>query len=168
MARYEIDPATSRVDIVGSSSVHPIRASATGLTGWIEIEGSSDGPFVGGSLKSELRIAVDRLASGNPLVDRETRRRIDARRFPEIIGVVTIAENVSGTRLAVTGDLTFRGETRSVQGEVDVAVADATITVRGSQTFDVRDWNLRLPRLGLLRVHPDVRVGIEVFAHCDR
>lgn len=131
MTRYEIDATASTVDIVGSSSIHPITARATGLVGWIE----TDTPEVG-SLRAEVRISVDRLGSGNPLVDLETRRRIDTRRFPEIVGIVTAAAPLADGRIAVAGD----------------------------QTFDVREWGLRLPRLGLLRVHPDVQVRIEVHA----
>ncbi|MBK5289756.1 MAG: YceI family protein [Acidimicrobiia bacterium] len=165
MARYEIDPLTSRVKIAGSSSVHPITATATGLTGWLDIERGRDGSLRAATFAGEVRIAVDRLASGNPLVDRETRRRIDARKFPEIVGLVTAAVPIDRSGLDVTGDLTFRGETRSVRGEIDLAFDDGTVTVAGTQTFDVRNWGLRLPRIGLLRVHPDVRVDIAVTAH---
>lgn len=159
MTRYEIDATASTVDIVGSSSIHPITARATGLVGWIE----TDTPEAG-SLRAEVRISVDRLGSGNPLVDLETRRRIDARRFPEIVGIVTAAAPLADGRIAVTGDLTFRGERRSVTGEIDLEIDDQGVVVRGDQTFDVREWGLRLPRLGLLRVHPDVQVRIEVHA----
>ncbi len=35
--RYELVPEESQVWIEGSSSVHPIRATASGLTGWVEL-----------------------------------------------------------------------------------------------------------------------------------
>src|SRR5699024_5459107 len=89
MTRFVIDPGDSQVWIEGSSSVHPVHATASGLEGWVELS------FAGANLRKdteargEVRIAVDGLRSGNALVDRETRRRIDARRFPEIVGTVT-------------------------------------------------------------------------------
>lgn len=161
MNRYRIDPEESQVWIEGSSSVHPIRASANGLSGWVELaEPDSSGP----SLAGEVRIAVDRLASGNPLVDRETRRRIDARRHPEIVGSVLGAELVEAGRFAVSGSITFRGVTCPVNGGLAIARDGDQLTVTGAESFDVRQWELRLPRLGLLRVHPDVLVRIRVVA----
>ena len=108
---------------------------------------------------------MDRLASGNALVDRETRHRIDATRYPEIIGTVTGAERIDSERFAVTGDIAFRGEVRSVSGEVVVSLNGKNLIVEGTQTFDVRAWGLRLPRIGFLHVHPDVRVRIRAVAN---
>ncbi len=161
MNRYRIDPDASQVWIEGSSSLHPIRASANGLIGWVELaEPGGAAP----SLAGEIRIAVDRLASGNPLVDRETRRRIDARRHPEIVGSVLGAERVDASRFAVSGSITFRGVTCPVRGELAITRDGDEVIVTGAESFDVRQWGLRLPRLGLLRVHPDVVVRIRVVA----
>jgi polyisoprenoid-binding protein YceI len=165
VSRFEFDPEASQVWIDGSSSVHPVHASATGVTGWIEL-GLSDGGITSASgLAGEVHVAVDRLASGNGLVDRETRHRIDAIRYPEIVGTVTAAERIGSKRLAVNGDIAFRGEVRSVSGELAVSFDGTQLIVEGTQTFDVRDWGLRLPRLGFLRVHPEVRVRIRVVAN---
>jgi polyisoprenoid-binding protein YceI len=161
MRRYRIQPEVSQVWIEGSSSVHSIRASATGLTGWVEIA-EPDAPVA--TLAGEIRIAVDRLGSGNPLVDRETRRRIDARRHPEIVGTVEVAAPVEPDRFAVTGSITFRGVSCRVSGELAVSREGDHVIVTGAETLDVRRWELRLPRLGLLRVHPDVLVRVRVSA----
>ncbi|MBX7160877.1 MAG: YceI family protein [Acidimicrobiia bacterium] len=165
MARYTIDPEASQVWVAGTSSVHPIHATATGLEGWIDVEAGDGAVAAGTGLAGEVRIAVAALRSGNGLVDRETRRRIDARRHPEITGVVTGSDRVAGDRLSLRGDLTFRGETRQVEGEVGVVVDDGgeRIVLEGSQSFDVRDWGLEPPRFAMLKVHPgiDVRVHVE-------
>jgi polyisoprenoid-binding protein YceI len=155
MTRYEIDPDGSQVWIEGSSSVHPIRATATGLTGWVEL---------GEELRGEVRIEVGRLQSGNPLVDRETRRRVDAGKFPEIVGTVIDSERNEGQDISLRGEIEFRGEVRSVAGRVTATVEDDTLTVEGSESFDVRDWGLEPPRVALLRVHPDVTVRIHIEA----
>ncbi len=115
-------------------------------------------------LAGEVHVAVDRLASGNALIDRETRHRIDAVRYPEIVGTVTTAEPIDSKRLAVEGDIAFRGEVRSVSGELAVRFDGTQLIVEGTQTFDVREWGLRPPRIGLLRVHPEVRVRIRLAA----
>jgi hypothetical protein len=99
------------------------------------------------------------------LIDRETRHRIDATRYPEIVGTVTTAERIDSRRFAVTGDIAFRGEVRSVAGELAVSFDGTQLVVEGTETFDVREWGLRPPRIGLLRVHPDVRVRIRAVAN---
>jgi polyisoprenoid-binding protein YceI len=161
---YVIDPDASQVWIDGSSSVHPVRATATGLTGWITLATTASGVAKAPALGGEIRIDVGRLRSGNPLVDRETRRRIDARHHPEIVGTVTAGERTAPDRLHVTGTIAFRGQLQSVTGEVTVGLAPDRVTVEGATTFDVRTWGLQPPRVGLLRVHPEVNVRIHVVA----
>jgi polyisoprenoid-binding protein YceI len=164
VSRFDVEPQGSQVWVDGTSSVHAIHATATGVSGWIEL-GPSDGGIARASrLTGEVRVAVDRLASGNALVDRETRHRIDATRYPEIVGTVTAAERIDSERFAVTGDIAFRGEVRSMSGEVVLSLNGKNLIVEGNQTFDVREWGLRLPRIGFLRVHPEVKVGIRLVA----
>lgn len=159
--RFQLDPERSRVRIEGSSSVHPIRAGAKGLRGWVELDVADRRLGAEPALEGEVRIALDRLRSGNALVDRETRRRVDADRYPEIVGRATASTNVAHDEVALEGEIDFRGATVRVNGLLGVKLEGDEIHLRGTQTFDVRDWGLRLPRLGLLRVHPDVTVGIE-------
>jgi polyisoprenoid-binding protein YceI len=154
VSRYRIDPDTSQVRIAGTSSLHPIHAIATGLQGWVELDGDR--------LSGEVRIEVGRLSSGNALIDRETRRRVDAARFPTITGKSTGATRLGPDRFAVTGDLTFRGEVRQVDGELTISQADGRLVVEGEQTFDVRDWGLKPPRIAMLKVHPEVVVRIHL------
>jgi polyisoprenoid-binding protein YceI len=153
IARFTIDPEQSQVWIDGSSSVHPIRATATGLTGWYEPDG---GGFV--------EIPVARLRSGNPLVDRETRRRIDARRFPTIAGELTELRDTGDGVLHARGTITFRGIAVEVEGDLVVTLRDGGLTITGEQTFDVRDWGLEPPRFAMLQVHPTVTVRIRAEA----
>lgn len=162
--RYLVSPDESQVWIDGSSSIHPIQATATGLTGWLAVATTTRGIAASPALEGEIRIEVGRLRSGNPLVDRETRRRIDARHHPEIVGTVTAGERLAPGRLGVTGTIAFRGEVQAVTGEVTVTIAADQLVVAGSATFDVRDWGLQPPRVGLLRVHPEVAVRLHLVA----
>lgn len=159
--RYQLDPDRSQVWIDGSSSIHPIRATATGVRGWVELMVAGGGPGATPKAEGEVRIEVDRLRSGNPLVDAETRRRIDAGRHPEIIGTVTTSSRVDPGRLALTGQITFRGETQPVDGELEVTVQDDELHLSGQQQLDVRRWGLQPPKLGLVRVHPDITVRFQ-------
>lgn len=160
--RYELDPESSQVWIDGSSTVHPLHSTATGLTGWVELSVSDGGPVPGSSLDGEVRVEVDRLESGNPLVDRETRRRIDARHYPKIVGSVVSARMVEDGTFSVTGDIAFRGETSRVDGTINVSVEGSEVVLEGSQRFDVRYWSLQPPKLMMVRVHPEVNVRIRL------
>ncbi len=164
MARYELDPDRSQVWIEGSSSVHPIHATATGLTGWVEVTLRSARLTQEPTFDGEVRIEVSHLESGNSLVDRETRRRIDAARHPEIVGTVVSATRESDDTVAVTGDIAFRGEVNRVEGAITIAVDGSELVLEGSQQLDVRDWGLKPPKVALLRVHPEVEVRIRLVA----
>lgn len=158
MARYEIVAEESVVDIEASSSVHPIHSKAAGLTGFVEMDGDR---LVGGAVS----FPVSRLRASNPLEEREMKRRIDARRYPTIDGVVTAVEARGDGRFGVTGDVTFRGQARRHEDEVTVeTIDDETVKVTGSSRFDVRDHGMEPPKVLLLRVHPEVTVRIEVVA----
>lgn len=159
--RFEFDPDRSQVWIEGSSSVHPIHANATGLEGWVELDATRNGLAAKPNVAGEVRIAVDRLRSGNPLVDRETRRRVDARRHPFIVGRALSSTRVDATTVRLQGEIEFRGETRTVEGELTLQPEGAEMRLVGSQRFDVRDWGLQPPKVGFLQVHPDVDVRLD-------
>ena len=157
MATFRIVPDRSRVSIVASSSLHPIKGEARGLEGTIETETSG--------LRGRIELPVASLRSGNPLYDVEMHRRVDARRYPTIVGEVVSSTQLSDSRWRLVGDLTFHGVTRQVEGEVLVQTPDpGTVVIEGEHVFDVRDFGVRPPRIGLLRVHPEVSVTISVEA----
>lgn len=166
MTRHEIVPERSEIHVEGSSSVHGIHGQADGATGFVEFD--ADGRLVAGRLEVE----AERLRWGNPLLDGETRRRIDTARHPTIVGDLTeVAATAAGaTRtLRARGSITFHGVTHPVEGELTVSEpTPGTVLVEGEQTFDVRDWDLQPPRLLLLKVSPEIRVRIRIEAVAAR
>lgn len=166
MACFRIVPERSAVLIEASSSLHPIHTRTEGLEGFLEVDvhdGTVDGVD---SASGALSLRVDRLSSGNRLEDRELQRRIDSRRYPTIDGRMTKLQAIgSDGRYRVTGDLTFRGVTRRCEDEVTItSLDDRTIRLEGESAFDIRDFGMDPPRIFMLRVHPDVKVRIEVVA----
>jgi polyisoprenoid-binding protein YceI len=161
MMRYLIDPEASRVWIKGSSSVHPIHAEANGLSGWLSahIDG---GRFVDDDITGHVEIAVDQLASGNELVDRETQRRIDAKHHPLITGDIAAVVAVSNDVADITGVIGFRGQDVEASGTVGIESAGDRLVVEGAQTLDVRRWGLKPPRFLVMRVHPEIEVAIRL------
>jgi polyisoprenoid-binding protein YceI len=165
VARYTIVPEQSRVWIDARSSVHPIHSTTDGLEGFIDLD--ADGNAVlGPNPTGQLSLPVNRLSSGRRLEDRELQKRIDARRYPTIKGVVTGVDPVGDDgRFRVHGDLAFRGVTRSVADDMTLTVVDEhTIRLVGESSFDIRDFGMEPPRILMLRVEPDVKVRVEIVA----
>jgi polyisoprenoid-binding protein YceI len=143
VTRYELDPERSRVDIHATSSVHPIDSSAA-VTGWIELDG--DQPVDG-----EVTVDLTRIRSGNPLIDREAERRLAVRKHPTVTGRLT----GSGR-----GDLTLRGVTGEITGDLHVTASGDEVSVEGSTEFDVTDFGIQPPSLLVIKVHATVRVEL--------
>jgi polyisoprenoid-binding protein YceI len=165
MPRYRIDPKRSRVWIDARSSLHPIHSETDGLRGWIELDLDGDGEGAGAPA-GHLELPVEQLRSGNPLEDRELRRRIDARRYPTIAGELTVMREAERDgRYEVGGELTFRGVTRSYKDEMALEQLDRrTIRLSGRSTFDIRDFGMEPPRILMLKVEPQVAVRVEITA----
>jgi polyisoprenoid-binding protein YceI len=165
VTRFVIDPQRSRVWIEAQSNVHPIHGEATGLQGHLEL-GVADGeldPATPAEMHIELPVAE--LRSGNQLQDREMHRRIDADRFRTIRGDAREVQAVDGRRYRITGDVSFHGATRTMAGDVRIeAPDDRTLVIEGEQIFDIRDFNLRPPRVLMFRVEPEVKVRVRVTA----
>ncbi len=166
MARYRILPARSRVWIEARSNVHPIHTEADGLVGWVELDISDGKVNVDQTLRGHLEFPVENLKSGNAFEDRELRRRIDARRYPNIAGDLKAMKQANEpSSYVVNGDLTFRGVTRSYEDAMTVdAVDDRTVTLAGQSVFDIRDFGMEPPRILMLKVAPEVSVRVEILA----
>jgi polyisoprenoid-binding protein YceI len=167
VARYRMVAEESTVVIRARSSLHPIETRTSGLEGYLDLAIGAGGVIdVDAEPEGRLSFPVERLRSGNPLEDRELRRRIDARRHPTITGVLTGLAPCAGTgRYRVTGDLTFRGVTRSCEDEMTIVCEDEdTVRLDGESRFDVRDFEMEPPRILMLRVEPEVEVRVEIVA----
>jgi polyisoprenoid-binding protein YceI len=171
MARYRILASRSRVWIEARSNVHPIHTEAEGLDGWIDLDIASDPGTASTSnddqaLLGHLEFPVENLTSGNAFEDRELRRRIDSRRYPNITGDLKSMKQASGsTDYIVGGDLTFRGVTRSYEDTMTIDEADdRSVTLAGVSTFDIRDFGMEPPRILMLKVQPEVSVRVEIVA----
>ncbi|HEY0357367.1 MAG TPA: YceI family protein [Mycobacteriales bacterium] len=166
MTRFAIDPRRSTVWIEARSSLHPIHGEATGLGGYLEV-GLADGRLdLSAPAEMHIELPVEELRSGNALQDRELLRRVDADRYRKITGDARKVQEADGDgRYRVSGDVSFHGATRTIDGDVRVSAPDdRTLVVEGEQMFDIRDFDLKPPKVLMFRVEPEVRVRIQVTA----
>jgi polyisoprenoid-binding protein YceI len=161
--RYRLSPEDSTVTIIGETSLHPITVNVT-PSGWLEAE-IIDGEFVGATgMRGEIEIAVIEFRSGNPLVDRETRRRLNARLYPTIRGELTEVVALAGSTATVKGVVTFLGNDVELEGEFSIVDGDEnSVNLAGRGQMDVQWWGLEPPTLLVLKMEPVVTVSIDLL-----
>ena len=166
--RYRIVPDASTVTIIGETSLYPIVVNVT-PNGWLEAA-VVDGEFAAGTeIRAEVEIAVIEFRSGNPLVDRETRRRLRANQDPTISGSVREVVKIDGPEATVKGTVTFLGRNVEQEGVVRLSdPGDGSLSLTGRGQMDVQWWGLEPPTLLVLKMDPVVTVSIDlVFRPVD-
>jgi polyisoprenoid-binding protein YceI len=167
VARYRIVPERSKVSIEARSTLHPIHSTTDGLEGYVDMELGPDGEVdLGSPPAARLSLPVARLSSGNRMEDRELQKRIDARRFPDISGVLGGMEREgSDGDYKVRGEINFRGVSRQHEDIMTVDRVDGqTIRLAGKSRFDIRDFGMQPPRILVLQVYPEVEVAVDIVA----
>src|SRR5579862_6995317 len=160
MARYRLVPERSKIWADARSSLHPIKVETTGLEGFLEltiVDGHLDANApVSGSVELDASL----LKTGNGLYDRELASKLETRKYPRVRGKVIGVKAVDlGTTYRVQGELSLRGQTSAVQGDVQMRIVDAnTIEFQGEQTIDIRNFGLEPPKFLVLKVYPDVKL----------
>ena len=156
---HRFDPDRSSLSIDGRSSVHPIRATAEGVVGWLEVD---DG---GTPITGHLTVEVRELHTGNPLYDREIRNRLDAGTFPTFEAHLTTVhgrgDGGDGDGHRVTGAVSAHGVQTDLEGTLEVRADGDGFTVTGSEQVDFRQFGLKAPRILTLKVDPIVTVTLD-------
>jgi DNA-binding PadR family transcriptional regulator len=169
-SRFRVVPDRSVVMIDARSSVGPITFGAIGVTGYIEAAVAGRRVCPDPYPTAHLEIEVERLRSGNSLYDAELLRRIDARRHPTVALDLRACTSLGSTgRYQLVGEVTFHGVSRPLDGTVSVVMpSDHALVVRGEQVVDIRDFGVASPTVLMLRIYPDVVVGLQIEAEFDR
>ena len=163
-ARYTFDPVRSCIWVSGRSSLHPINTETRGINGWFAATTRDDGSLdLHAPVSGHLELSVDRLTSGNALYDRELKRRMDARRYPIIVGEITRVEpGDAHLSYLVTGDISFHGKTRSFTHGMAIEAHDGAALLVGDDVFDIREFGMKPPSMLMVRVYPEITVRVEL------
>ena len=168
-ARYTFDSVRSCIWVSGRSSLAPINTETRGISGYFAATTHDDGSLdLDAPVSGRLELAVERLTSGNVLYDRELKRRIDARRYPTIVGEITrVDPGDSHPSYIVTGDISFHGETRNFAHEMAIEVHDGGVLLSGDDVFDIREFGMKPPSMLMIRVYPEITVRVELHGTRD-
>ena len=163
---FTVVAGRSAVLVRARSNVGPIEFGSTSIEGSVRARVDGTRVALGGDVAGELRVPIESLTSGNSLFDSELLRRVDARTFPSATITLDEAEALgSEDRFGVRARMTFHGVTRMLWGVVGVAVRGCDrIVASGEQVIDIRDFDLRAPKVLKLRIYPDVRVYLHLEA----
>jgi hypothetical protein len=168
-SRFRVVPDRSAVMINARSSVGPITFGAIGVTGVLEASVAGRRVCPTPFPTAHLEINIEQLHSGNSLYDAELLRRIDARRHPTVtldLGACTALGSTG--RYQLHGEVTFHGVRKPLDGTVTVAMpCEHTLVVRGEQVVDIRDFGVASPTVLMLRIYPDVVVGLQIEAELE-
>jgi polyisoprenoid-binding protein YceI len=167
--RFTFDSLQSGVWVNGRSNLHPINSETRGIDGWFEATFDDDGALnLAAPVRGALQLSVDRLSSGNQLYDRELKRRIDARRYPMILGqILRVAQAGAEGLYSVTGDLSFHGTTHTFEHEMSIIREENSVTLRGEYVFDIREFGMKPPSMLMLKVYPEVEVKVDLLGTLD-
>jgi hypothetical protein len=162
---FDVIPSQSAVLVRARSNVGPIEFGMVGLAGYVEATVDDGTVLLDGTPAAHLELQVGELRSGNQLYDAELLRRIHARRFPAAVIDLSTALPGSALHYQLIGELTFHGLQRTVEGTVKATIDDRGIlTVDGDHVFDIRDFDIAVPSMVMLKIFPDVRVELHVEA----
>jgi polyisoprenoid-binding protein YceI len=169
MARYRLVAERSKIWADARSSLHPISLETTGLEGLLEmtiVDGHID---TSAPVSGSVELDASLLKTGNGLYDRELERKLEMRKYPRVRGrVISVKALDSGTSYRVQGELSLRGQTSQVQGDVRMRIIDATtVEFQGEQTIDIRNFGLEPPKFLMLKVYPDVKLRGLVIAQLE-
>lgn len=155
--RFVVQPAESAVLVEARSTAGRISFGTQAVTGFLEV-GEYDGLLIPGSdPQAELDVDLRTLRSGNSLYDAELAQRLDVRRYPYARVALERATG-AGDRFQVCGPVTLHGQTRVISGSVSARTEGSGWLIQGEHVFDIRDFEITVPSVLMLRIFPDVRI----------
>jgi len=165
--QFRLHASESRVWFDADARLHRFRGETQQLTGNFTLRPGPPPQLA----DATVTIDAASLDTGHP--ERNADMRQD---FLEVGGFPTIAfrvgellmprptGNPASWDLVLQGKLTVHGITRDVKVPTTVTLAAEQVTARGQTHLDMRDYNIRVPRLLLIPMNSEVLVGFEVVA----
>jgi polyisoprenoid-binding protein YceI len=166
MSRFVIQPDRSHLKVRARSSLHPIHGTGP-LNGHVDATVTNGTFDPSAPTTGTVELQIESLRGEDEHFDEEMKRRLDAHRYPTITGTIKRAQpsgNGDG-RYHMIGDLTFHGQTRTVEGDIKVRFrGERYLQAEGALQLDIRDFGIKPPKVFMLKVHPEIEVNVDVIA----
>jgi polyisoprenoid-binding protein YceI len=160
-----VDAASSAVLIDARSNMGRVSFGSTELSGVIEAVRDDDRVATSHAPTARLTVPMGSLTSGNALYDAELFQRLGVQRYPLATIELTEAQRVGGNSYAVTGTVSIHGVTSTLQGGVTLSFPeDGALLVTGEHVIDIRDFDIDIPSVLMLRIYPDAKVSLHLLA----
>jgi polyisoprenoid-binding protein YceI len=164
--RFTVDPNLSALLLQSRSNIGAVQFGTREVTGYLDVAIGPCGVAIDRGPVARLEVALAELTSGNALYDDELRQRLDVRRFPVATVELEQAHALPDDTYRVSGLVTLHGIAAQLQGSVRLVLAETgELTVTGEQVVDIRDFDIDVPSVLMLRIYPDVKVALHLVAH---
>lgn len=165
--RFRLDPAASHVWFDAHTRFSSFRGQTRQVSGSFTLVRWAP-PYIAAA---QISIDAASLETGNTERDTDMRQEfLEVAKFPTIeftaldLPLIRPAPDESVWDVVLKGQLTVHGVTRDVQVPTTVSLANDGITARGQVHLDMRDFKIRVPRLLLIPMQSEVRIGFDVLA----
>jgi polyisoprenoid-binding protein YceI len=165
LTQFRVDPTASAVLVEARSNVGVVSFGTTELAGSLEVVTDGHQVDTSSACRALLTVPLSGLTSGNALYDAELQQRLAVQRHPNVVVELTRAAPLGGVDHHVAGNVTLHGVTAELEGDVRITQPDpATVLVTGESVIDIRDFEISLPSVLMLRIYPDVSVSLHLVA----
>lgn len=167
---FAVIPEQSAILLEITTSLGPVNFGALGLEGFVGLALRDGVPDLSTAPTAHLDVQVDQLTSGNAAYDGELRRHINSRRFPTAYADlldISLLETTPPT-YRVEGEITFSGQTASVEGHVEAAITGDMLVVSGRVTLDMLWFGIPPPSLFMMQIDPEVQVSMQLEASATK
>ena len=154
---------TAFINVHGTSNVHDWDMKPTKVTGELGINSAKQISAVA------IKVEVKSLKSGNGIMDGKTYDAFDYKKNPYITFLLTDASQAklteNDTEITLTGNLTFRGETRKISiKSIGKITKSGEYHLKGSVPLKMTDYKMKPPTamLGTMKTGDAVTVKFDV------
>lgn len=166
LTRYAVSPTETALTVDARTTLHAVRATASGLSGYVAAAWNAEGGLtLEPAPVMHVEFPIDQVRSGNSLQDREMRKLVDANRFPKVAADLRSLELLSApNRYKANGEITLVGRSRTYGGDFTIVRDGESVIVDGELGVDIRDFGLKPPSLLMLKVDPSLRIRLRLVA----
>ena len=147
-------------------TLQSFRLQTAGLRGEFEALVSPDGRLESQGVSGRFSLPTDSLHSGNRLFDRDMKKMLEIRKYPEITGeILDVKADDANGGYQLRGNLTLHGVRNEVTGRARVVeLGDGHALIEGAMTLDFTHFKLDPPKLLILKVMPELEIWGHVYA----